>query len=46
MANPENETPADDTNAEERTEVTEAIEEVKELEPEQDVKGGGPFAFR
>jgi hypothetical protein len=40
MANPENEIPADDANTDEQAEATEATEELRDLEPEKDVKGG------
>jgi hypothetical protein len=39
MANPENEIPADDANAEKQAEATEVL---RDLEPMQDVKGGRP----
>ena len=39
MASPENEIPAVDVNTDEQAEAT---EDLRDLEPEQDVKGGWP----
>jgi hypothetical protein len=45
MANPENERTADDANTDEQVDQVEATEDIRDLEPEQEVKGGWPSRY-